>query len=105
MRKKLSIIIPFLGLILACENEVDLNTDFEETAVVFGLLDHNADTQFIKINKTFLDDKESAIDLAQQGDRIFYDSLKVSLIEKEGTDTFRLEKINRPKEDGIFTTD
>ena len=81
MLKLKKFVFPLLVLfIVACENEVDLNTDFEETTVVFGFLDKNADTQFVKISKTFIDDQLSAIDVAKQSDRLFYDTLEVSLI-------------------------
>lgn len=89
--------------IFSCENEVDINAEFEETTVVFGLLNHNADTQFVKINKTFLDNETSAIDLAKDPDRLFYDTLEVSLIDTELEIEIPLQKIERSKEDGIFT--
>ena len=40
----------------SCETEVDLTAPYASTTVVFGLLDPQADTQFVKINKTFLGD-------------------------------------------------
>ena len=98
-----------LGLVLcfflACENEVDLNTDFEETTVILGILDHNADTQFVKINKTFLEDGESAIDLAKESDRLFFDSLRVSIKAAGTAETISLQKMDRPKEAGLFADD
>jgi len=44
-------------LILAgCSTDVELNAPYKSTTVVFGLLDPGADTQWVKINKTFLGD-------------------------------------------------
>ncbi|MEY4125105.1 MAG: hypothetical protein RL770_1686, partial [Pseudomonadota bacterium] len=40
----------------ACTTEVELNAPYKSTTVVFGLLDPKLDTQYIKINKTFLGD-------------------------------------------------
>jgi len=40
----------------SCETEVDLTAPYASTTVVFGLLDPQADTQFVKVNKTFLGD-------------------------------------------------
>lgn len=105
MLNKLGLFILITGSIVACENDIDLNTEFEETTVVVGLLDHNADSQFIKITKTFLDDNQSAIDLAQQGDRLFYDTLDVLLIEDENSTRIRMQKIDRPRDPGLFTTE
>ena len=59
-------IFPFLVLAIlftSCETEVDLNAPYKNTTVIFGLLDPDyngdnvisvQDTQWIKINKTFL---------------------------------------------------
>lgn len=91
--------------LFACENDIDLNTEFVETTVVFGLLDKNSDTQFVKINKTFIDDQLSAIDLAKQSDRLFFDTLEVNLIEGDNIDTFPLSKIQKPKDPGLFAND
>ncbi len=106
MLKLKKFVFPLLVLfIVACENEVDLNTDFEETTVVFGFLDKNADTQFVKISKTFIDDQLSAIDVAKQSDRLFYDTLEVSLIEGTNGPVFPLSKMQKPKDPGTFATD
>ncbi len=41
-------------MLQACETEVDLNAPYKSTTVVFGLIDPAADTQWVKVNKTFL---------------------------------------------------
>ena len=46
--------ILFASLFSACETDVDLNAPYKSTTIVFGLLDPGADTQFVKITKTFL---------------------------------------------------
>lgn len=45
-----------LAVFSSCETEVDLTAPYASTTVVFGLLDPQADTQFVKITKTFLGD-------------------------------------------------
>ena len=42
-------------LFSACETDFDVNAEWEETTVVFGLLDDSKDIQYIKINKAFFD--------------------------------------------------
>ncbi len=87
---------------ISCENEVDVNSDFEEVTLVYGLLDKNSDTQFVKINRTFLDDQLSAIDLAKQSERINYDSLTVHMIDEITDSSYALQKIIKPKDPGVF---
>ena len=45
-----------LAVFSSCSTDVDLTAPYASTTVVFGLLDPLADTQFVKINKTFLGD-------------------------------------------------
>ena len=95
--------ILFVSALWSCENEVDINSDFEEVTVIYGLLDQNADTQFVKVNKTFLDDKKNALDLAKDPNQLFYDSLTVILIEESSGNEIFLNPIEVPKNPGVFT--
>jgi len=90
---------------VACDNEVELNAEYEDTTVIYGLLNANKDTQFVKVNRAFLEDGVSAIELAQQSDRFFYDSLDVTLFEEGNGDTIELIPISVPKADGVFAND
>jgi hypothetical protein len=51
-----AIVVLVIFSFASCETEVDLNATYKSTTIVFGLLDPGADTQFVKINKTFLGD-------------------------------------------------
>lgn len=48
----------------SCSTELDINAPYEEYTIVFGTIDQSVDTQWIKINKSFLGDG-SAFDYAQ----------------------------------------
>ena len=93
----------------SCENEVEINADFEEKTFALGLLDAGTDTQFVKITKTFLDNQTNAIQLAQDPDILYYDSLTVTLNELSANNNvvqqYTLKRILRPKVDGLFTTE
>ncbi len=43
----------FLAALSSCSTDVDLYADYEEVTVVYGLLDSDQDTTFIKITKAF----------------------------------------------------
>ena len=45
-----------LILFSGCDNEVDINADWKETIVVYGLLNPNDSIQYIKVNKAFLNE-------------------------------------------------
>ncbi len=63
---KLSLFALFLS---ACTTDFDVNAEWQETTVVYGLLDASMDTQYIKINKAYLGEGD-AIMMAQYSDSI-----------------------------------
>lgn len=66
-----------LGL-STCETEVDITGDYQRIPVVHGLLDLQADTQFILINRTFLG-VGSALEMAQVEDSMLYDNVDAQI--------------------------
>ena len=54
--RKLFVAMAFLSLVAlssACKHEVDLFGDYREVPVIYGLLDAKADTNFVKITRSF----------------------------------------------------
>ncbi len=102
----------FVGVIIAftffaCNNEVDLNGEWRDVPVVYGLLDAKQDTQFIRINRAFLSD-ENVFITAQKMDSIIYpvNILNVTVEEYNNnilTRTIVFDTITaNPKNPGIF---
>lgn len=42
-----------LGLFVSCKHEVDLYADYKEVPIIYGILEADADTNFIKITRAF----------------------------------------------------
>lgn len=102
--------IAFTFVLFSCENEVEINAEFEEKTFALALISAQSDTQFVKITKTFLDNETSAIQLAQDPNNLYYDSLNVTISELNNSNNvvgqpFKLSKILRTKADGLFTTE
>lgn len=91
--------------LFSCDNEVILSAEYEDTTVIYGLINANADTQFIKVNRAFLDGNTNALSLARNPDRLYYDSLTVQLRDLATNGIIPLDTIVLPKEDGIFTNE
>ena len=106
MKKVRAILIASLSLFFfACENDIELAGEFQEKPVVFGLLNVRADTLYINVSKTFLQEGANAIELAQNPNNIYYDSVSVKLIKTEDNSEIVLSKLSRGKNDGVFTTE
>jgi len=71
-------------LFAACTPVVDLNAPYKDVTVVYGILNHQSDTNFVKIYRGFQSDKPGAVFLdAQNPDSIYYYDFerKISLID------------------------
>lgn len=84
MRKFLLFVFSLLvsGMMFySCSTDVDIYADYKDITVVYGLLDSNKDTNYIKINKAFLG-PGSAFDIALIDDSCNYpNKLDAKLIE------------------------
>lgn len=99
---------------VACETDFEVNADWKESTVVYGLLDQSLDTQSVVIYKAFLGE-ESAYVIADEADSIYYqsDDLEVLLYEVENNDTLRSIELeyfitdnrNNSNSDNIFSTE
>jgi hypothetical protein len=82
--KRISIyLILFLALFTNCSEEVNLNGDFKETAVVYGLLDHSDSLHFIKITRAFIG-PGNALEIAQIPDSSYFDEVELTVSEYIG---------------------
>lgn len=100
------------SLFQACSTDVDLYADYKDITVVYGLLDSNKDTNYIKINKAFLG-PGNALEIALIADSSNYpEKLNSRIIEYRSsmqngqytqTCVFELDTITiHNKENGVF---
>ena len=90
MKRLLLIFTIFAGLSIAfqsCNEDIDLIGTYNETAVVYGLLDQSDSIHFIKITRTFIGDGvTSNIDVAGIADSSYFDSVEGTVTEYGGVD-------------------
>lgn len=108
------LIIIFVIIINSCRTDFDVNAEWKDITIVYGLLNPYADTQYVKINKCFLGEA-SAYDMAAISDSVLYADLTAKLIAGEikedgsfnasGTEIMLQKTSNHYKEPGIFASD
>lgn len=107
MNKKIfSILLITIGFIYSCSTDFDVDADWKDITIVYGLLNPADSVQYIKVNKAFLG-KADAYQMAQCSDSLNYSNVNVILEKiKKGkvVTTITLEKTILPKVDGIFST-
>lgn len=89
--------------IQSCKQDFDITANYKEVPVVYGLLNPQENTHYIRIQKGFLIDG-NAYTAAAANDSIYYsDSLFVQLKTLPSGATFTLTKVVLPKDSGIFS--
>jgi len=108
MKKIFLILSVFAVVFTSCETDFDVNAEWDEVTVVYGLLDAGEEmkTQQIKISKAFLG-KMDALQMAQYADSINFDQgeliVKVIRVKNNGiTDTITLDEVPTLRNEGIF---
>ncbi len=111
--KYLRIITVFLFLLglMSCENELNVNDDWSDITVVYGILDRTQDTNWVRIHRAWLGQDKVSIG-AQSPDSIYYaQTLLVQLEELNASGEIVhlidliFDNTSRELEEGEFTTE
>jgi len=93
-----------LFIIHSCKTDFELNAPYDDIPVVFAALDQSLDTQYVKINKTYLGTGDNTT-YASINDSVLFPNLSARVDEIFNgniTNSFQLEEKWVPVEDGIF---
>ena len=95
-----------VSVFMSCETDVDLRAPYDDTPIVFGVLDQTVDTQFIKINKSFIGEGDN-FKYAAVSDCTIFKNVVATVSENGGNNrVFPLKEMYVSNiEDGIFYAD
>ncbi|PKP47004.1 MAG: hypothetical protein CVT95_06230, partial [Bacteroidetes bacterium HGW-Bacteroidetes-12] len=102
------------SLLFSCNDNVDINADFQDITVVHSAIDPNDTEHYVKINRAFLQDGVDANELAANSDNFNYPAGELSVTAQEINSgngnvlkTYNLVRTvnERPKNPGIFAND
>lgn len=99
----------FFGVIAAlavsCNTKFSVNGEYEETPVVHFLLDQGKDYQFMKLNKTFLEEG-NANEFAKDAEYSYFDNVEATVTEYvdniETREWTLQDTVIQNKKDGVF---
>lgn len=78
----LSLFVLLCAVIVGCESDFDLTTDWKEISVVYGMLDINESTHYLRVHKAFIDENVSGSDIALIADSAYHEGeIQVDLIQ------------------------
>lgn len=61
-----------LAVVNACSSDVELYADYKDVAIIYAMLDHRSDTNFVKITRAFCGTNDDPIDASEVA--LIYDS-------------------------------
>lgn len=103
-----------LPILFSCETDFDVNANWKDVTIVYGLIDPNNDDQLIKINKAYLGQGD-AIQMASISDSTNYDPsnliVKIHRVREQVFNTYDtlstvvLTDTVLDKDDGLFSSD
>jgi hypothetical protein len=118
MKQAIIFLLAISMVFVSCETEVDLNAPYKNTTVIFGLLDPDyngdnvisvQDTQWIKINKTFLgegdnNDYASVRDSSEYADEDFVKKVVERIVDGNVVEEYELisTTVSNRQMNGIF---
>lgn len=89
---------------VSCNEELVMSANFQETAIIYGLLDQSEDVHLIKINRAFIGPGNS-LEIAKIPDSSYFKNIEVKIKEVGGSNrTWILEDtiITNKDQNGVF---
>ncbi len=87
--KRIRFLLPVLLLIVfSCSTDFDINGEWKDITIVYGLLDQSEDTAFIKINKAFLGEGDAMFMAQIQDSNEYQYKLEVRIDEYDTLNNF-----------------
>ncbi len=76
----LAITIGIITIIQSCKTDFELYAPYDDIPVIYAILDQTADTQYVKVNKTYLGQSDNA-SYASINDSVLFDNVAVTVFE------------------------
>lgn len=88
-----------------CSNDFELTTGDTNKPVVYGFLSPKDTATYVRVEKAFVSENTSALELAQRPDELYYEDIDVTL--SSGGNTYTLTRVDGamegyPRDAGIF---
>lgn len=84
----------FILFFISCDNELNVVEDYKDIPIVYGFLSLSDTAQYMRIERAFIDESTSGLELAQIPDSLYYLNASV-FIEEVGTSTqYQLERVD-----------
>ncbi len=109
MNLKYILLLFFLVAFFSCSNEFELNAPAKEIPIVYGVLSRSDAVHYIRVEKAFIEENTSALELAQDPNALYFEEVQVELVRESSGDAFLLDRVDASqlgveRATGIFAT-
>jgi len=105
VKLKLTILLIFTLFLFQCKKDFEVNDNWKDITVVYGLLNSKDSVHYIRLTKAFLGNQD-AYQMAQVSDSLYYKNASVSIQEVGTNNIFTFTKDSSIQRDsGIFAFD
>jgi hypothetical protein len=102
------IMLTALIVFTSCKNDFDINADYKDINIVYGILNPSQKRQYIRINRAFLTEGNVFVAATEPDSSNYPYMLNVSISEfnenNQLVNTFALDTVHLPKTSGAFNT-
>lgn len=72
-----------LSLVFAsCDNEIDINAEYQDLTIIYGMLDPDMDTNYVRIQRGYLGEAAASASFGAS-DSLYYDSADIDVLIRE----------------------
>lgn len=105
--KYLSLVAIAMFTLHSCSNDFDLTSDYKEIPVIYALLNATDTAQYFRVERAFIDEQTSGLELAQRPDSLYYNDATVSVTRLSTGDTWFFDRVDGaaegyPRNSGVF---
>src|SRR5690348_5076996 len=97
--KKIFLPLGFAAIIAAtsCSEDFEVAAPYKQVAVVYGILNAKDTAHYIRIQKAFMDEDKSALDMSKVPDSSYFKEgdIEATLIEVNGSNTVKTIPLTR----------
>jgi len=110
--KKLLFALTAFAALYSCENEVDINAEYKDLTIIYGMLNPKLDSNYVRVQRGYLG-TEPAINSVGQSDSLYYDTADIDVYireyDKDATSFNKEAPLlfdnSIPVDSGLFTSD
>jgi len=94
--------------IFSCSNDFDITEDTKDIPVVYGLLNPADTATYLRIERGFISDDQSALEVAQIPDSLYYQDLDARIVDLDTDIEYMLSRVDGNlegyvRDQGVFT--